>query len=338
MDSSIFTLSELRHFIMFILCWFLYLLVVASANVPVRRSKRIPKNGDTPSTQDDVDSYLQGVCAESDTWTTPTRPCEIMYTIDYQCSTGLEFDVDVDIMHQADPDCHEDCQSFDFQRTCYCQSQFLDSAMGCWGCYLWHGGDVSTWLTAFDWQGLTPIMNDYCDPMQDPTAGFHAYLEPLATSSDYPSSTSFFDPLGFSKTEVSLYLAQPSMTGAEAWSTTLSTIEEWSKDLIEKFLSEEPAHITPPSEDGSRGSTSSNKITPLSPTGGTTPKVDKPSDSTSTAVVYPPIVIQPAYPTSTTKPLPPASLVTKTGDSSITRIGCGGIFGILSLVAVVIML
>jgi hypothetical protein len=323
---------------MFILCWLLFLLVVASANVPARLSKRIPKNGDTPSTQDDIDDYLRGVCAESDTWSTPTRPCEVMYTIYYQCSTGLDFDIDVDIMHQADPDCQEDCQSFNFQRTCYCQSQFLDSAMGCWGCYLWHGGDASTWLTDFGWQGLAPIMDDYCDPMQDPTAGFHVYLEPLATRSDYPSSTSFFDPLGFSKTDVSLYFNQPSMTGVEAWSTTLSTIAEWSKDRIESLLPEEPAHITPASEDDSRGSTSSNNITPLSPNGGTSTKVNKPSDSTSTAVVYPPIVIQPAYPTSTTKPLPPASLVTKTGASNISRIGCGGIFGILSLVAVVVML
>jgi hypothetical protein len=261
-----------------------------------------------------------------------------MIVIDYQCSTGLDFDVDVNVMDQANPDCGDHCQSFDFQRTCYCQSQYLDSAMGCWGCYLWHGGDASTWLTGFDWQGLAPMMDDYCDPMQDPTAGFHVYLEPLANSSDYQSSTSFFDPLGFSKTDVSLYFNQPSMTGVEAWSTTLSTIEEWSKDRIESLLSEEPAHITAASENDSRGSTSSNNITPLSPTGGTTPKVDKPSDSTSTAVVYPPIVIQPAYPTSTTKPLPPASLVTKTGASSITRIGCGGMFGILGLVAVVIML
>lgn len=331
-------MPELRHFVMFILCWLLFLSVVASANVPARRSKRIPKNGDTPSSQDSVDDYLQGVCAESDTWSTPTRPCEVMYTIDYQCSTGLDFDIDVDIMHQADPDCQEDCQSFNFQRTCYCQSQFLDSAMGCWGCYLWPGGDASSWLTDFDWQGLAPIMGDYCDPMQDPTAGFRVYLKPLATSSDYPSSTSFFDPLGFSKTDVSLYFNQPSMTGVEAWSTTLSTIAEWSKDRIESLLPEEPSHITPASEDDSRGSTSSNNITPSSPGGETSTKVNKPSDSMSTAVVCPPIVIQPAYPTSTTKPLPSASLVTKTSASSITRIGYGGMFGILSLVAVVIML
>ncbi|GAB7323388.1 hypothetical protein MBLNU13_g05847t1 [Cladosporium sp. NU13] len=314
----------LRHFIMLVLFWFVFLLVVSSADVPARRNKRIPKNGDTPSTHDDVDDYLQGVCAESDTWSTPTRPCEIMYTIDYQCSTGFDFDVDVDIMHQADPDC---------------QGIFLDSAMGCYACYLWHGGAASTWLTVFDWQGITPIMDDYCDPMQDPTAGLHAYLEPLATSSDYLSNTRFSDPLGFSKTEVSLYLEQPSMTGVEAWSTTLSTMEEWSKDRIESLLSEESAPITPASDDDSRGSTFSNTITPHSTTSGTPKKVSKPSDSTSAAVVYPPIVIQPASPTSTTKPLPPASLVTKTGASNnITRIGCGGVFGILSLVAVLSML
>lgn len=185
---------------------------------------------------------------------------------------------------------------------------------------------------------MASIMDDYCDPMQDPTAGLHAYLRSLVISSNFPSSTGFSDPLGFSKTEVSLYLEHPSMTGVEAWSTTLSTIQGWSKDLIESFLSEEPAHITPSPEDDSRGSTSSNKITPVSPTGGTTSNVDKPSDTTPTAVVYPPIVIQPGYPTSTTKPLPPASLVTKAGASSITRIGCGGMFGILSLVVVVIML
>ena len=328
----------LRHFSVFLLRWFLFLLVVSSADVPARRSKHISKNGDTPSTQNDVDEYLRDVCAEGDTWSTPTRPCEIMLTIDYQCLTGLDFDVDVDIMNQADPDCPEGCQSFNFQRTCYCQSQYLDSAMGCWGCYLWHGGDASTWLTEFDWQGLTPIMDDYCDPMQDPTAGFHAYLESLSTSSDYPSSTKFSDPLGFSKTEVSLYLEQPSMTGVEAWSTTLSTIEEWSKDRIESFLPEKPAYITPVSEDDSRGSTSSNNITPHSSTSETLTKVSNPSDTTSTAVGYPPIVIQPVYPTSTAKPLPPASLVTKTSASNIIRIRCGGLIGILSLVAVMALL
>lgn len=166
----------------------------------------------------------------------------------------------------------------------------------------------------------------------------HVYLEPLATSSDYPSSTSFFDPLGFSKTDVSLYFNQPSMTGVEAWSTTLSTIEGWSKDRIESLIFEEQAHITSASVDDSHGSTSSKNITPISSTSRTPTKATKPSDGMLIAVVHPPIAIQPVYPTSTTKPLPPASLVTKTSASSITRIGYGGMFGILSLVAVVIML
>jgi len=323
---------------MLVLYWSLFLLFVSSADVPAHRNKRGPKNGDTPSTQDSVDNYLRDVCQESDTWSTPTRPCEIMLAISYQCTTGLDFDTDVDIRNQADPNCGGDCQSFDFQRTCYCQSQYLDSAMGCWGCYLWHGGDASMWLTEFDWQGLTPIMDNYCDPMRDPTAGFHAYLEPLLTSSDYPSSTKFSDPLGFSKTEVSLYYDQPSMTGVEAWSTTLSTIEDWSKDRIETLLSEDQAYITPASDDDSRGSTSSNTFTPLSSTSRTPTKVNNPSNSTPATVAYPPIVIQPAYPTSTTKPLPPASLVTKTGASNITRVGRGGVLGILCLVAMVIML
>jgi hypothetical protein len=211
--------------------------------------------------------------------------------------------------------------------------------MGCYSCYLWHGGDASTWLTEFDWQGLTPIWDDYCDPMQDPTAGLHKYLEPLSTSSEYPSGTRFSDPLGFSKTEVSLYVEQPSMTGIEAWSTTLSTIEDWSNASIETILSEEQAHITPASDDDdSRYPTTSNNITPIPSTSGTSTEVSKPSDSTPTAPVYPPIIIQPAYPTSTAKPLPPASLVTKTGASNITRVGCGGIFGIFSLLAVIVML
>lgn len=329
---------------MFFLWWYLFLFIGSSADVPARRSKRGPKNGDASSTQDSVDSYLRGVCAEIDTWSTPTRPCEIMLTIDYQCITGLNFDADVDIMDQAEPDCGGDCQSYDVQRTCYCQSQYLDSAMGCYSCYLWHGGDASTWLAEFDWQGLTPIWDDYCDPMQDPTAGLHKYLEPLSTSSDYPSSTRFSDPLGFSKTEVSLYFGQPSMTGVEAWSTTLSTIEDWSNASIETILSEEQAHVTPASDDDeSRYSTSSDNITPISSTSGTPTKVSKSSDSTSsdstsTALVYPPIIIQPAYPSSTAKPLPPASLVTKTGASNITRVGCGSIFGIFSLVAVIIVI
>jgi hypothetical protein len=338
-SSFIVTLFDLRHFNMFFLWWYLFLFIGSSADVPARRSKRGPKNGDASSTQDSVDSYLRGVCAESDTWSTPTRPCEIMLTIDYQCITGLNFDTNVDIMDQAEPDCGGDCQSYDFQRTCYCQSQYLDSAMGCYSCYLWHSGDASTWLTGFDWQGLTPITDDYCDPMQDPTAAFYDHLKPLSTSSDYPSSTKFSDPLGFSKTEVSLYVEQPSMTGVEAWPTTLSTIEDWSNASIETIFSEEQANITPASDDDdSRYPTTSNNITPISSASGTLTKVSKPSDSTSSAPVYPPIIIQPAYPTSTAKPLPPASLVTKTGALSTTRVGCGGIFGISSLVAVIIML
>jgi hypothetical protein len=182
-------------------------------------------------------------------------------------------------------------------------------------------------------------MDDYCDPMQDPTAGFHDYLEPLSTTSDYPSSTKFFDPPGFSKTEVFLYVEQPSMTAIEACSTSLSTIEHWFNVSIETILSEEQADITPASDDDdSRYTTSSNSITSVTFTSGTPTKVSKSSDSTSNTVVYPPIIIQPAYPTSTAKPLPPASLVTKTGASDIIRVGCGGIFGILSLVAVLIML
>jgi hypothetical protein len=262
-----------------------------------------------------------------------------MLTTDYQCLTGLDFNVNVDVMNQTIPDCGNHCQSFDFQRTCYCQSQYLDSAMGCWACYLYHGGEASTWLTEFDWQGLTEVMDEYCDPMQEPTAGLRFYQEPLTTLSEYPSSTKFSDPLGFSKTDVSLYFMQPSMTGVEAWSTTLSTIKDWSKNGIETILSEQQDQtVTPASDDDSRGSTSSNSITTSASARGTSTNVGKPSTSTSAFAGYPPIVIQPAYPTSTTKPLPPASLVTKTGASNITRVGRGGIFGILGLVAAVIML
>lgn len=194
------------------------------------------------------------------------------------------------------------------------------------------------WLTEFDWQGLTPIMDDYCDLMQDPIAGFHVYLEPLSTSSDYPSSTKFSDPLGFSKTEVSLYYDQPSMTGVEAWSTTLSIIEDWSRDRIETLLSEDrPTSLQLPDDD-SRGATLSNKITPVFSTSGTPMKVNNSSNSTPATVSCPPIVIQPAYPISTTKPLPPASLMTKTGASNITRVVCGAVLGIFCLVSLVIML
>ena len=182
-------------------------------------------------------------------------------------------------------------------------------------------------------------MDGYCDPMQDLTADFRVYLEALSTSSEYPSNTKFSDPLGFSKTDVSIYSMQPSMTGVEAWYTTLSTIKDWSKDRIETILSEEQAHIVAPaSDDDSRGSTSSNNVTPLASASGTPTKDSNPSDSTSTPFGYPPIIIQPAYPTSTTKPLPPASLVAKSGASNIARVGCGGIIAILGLVAVAVML
>ncbi|KAM0705011.1 hypothetical protein Q7P35_007798 [Cladosporium inversicolor] len=173
--------------------------------------------------------------------------------------------------------------------------------------------------------------------MQDPTAGLHVYLEPLSTSSDYSSSSKFSDPLCFSKTDVSLYNMQPSMTGFEAWSTTLSMIECWSKDGIETINPEQQADIiTPASEDDGRGLTSSNNISPFPSTSGIITKASNPSDSTFTNPGYPPIIIQPAYPTSATKPLP--SLVTKTNASNIARIGCGGIVSILSLIAVVILL
>ena len=75
--------------------WSLFLFIGLSADVLARRGKRTSEPDGKSSTQDSVDEYLRGVCAERGTWSTLTRPCEILLTIDYQCLTGLDFDVDL---------------------------------------------------------------------------------------------------------------------------------------------------------------------------------------------------------------------------------------------------
>lgn len=164
-------------------------------------------------------------------------------------------------------------------------------------------------------------MDDYCNPATQPTAAAGAYLWPTVTAS-YTSTTKWSDPLGYSKTEVSLYYT-PSLTGVEAWSTTLSTISEWSSD-------------------GAMRATSSAGATGLTTVANSFDSLSTFSDlaTSITSHAGPSLVI--TMPTSfATEFVGPTSSSSRTSDAGalyITRIGISCILGISTFVAMVLML
>jgi hypothetical protein len=328
--------------------WILILLAfTASAAVPAQRKNIGPSDSDQKYA---VEAYLEGICLENYNWTEPSRPCEVATAIDYQCVTGLDWDPDSDAAGQLQPECCEtqDCQSPDFQRTCYCQSQYSDSLLGCYSCDLEHGGDGFDILNSFDWARMLEIMDEYCDPMASPTADFAYYILPAFLAVEYAYSTSFADPLGFKKTEVSLYYT-PSITGVEAWSTSLSTIEDWNDGYIDAYItadSSDTSSVTADTDDTTSPTSFSTTVSSGTTTSfGTATSSSTTASSSTTTSFNPPT--QP-HPTSDSSVVSTADSTVITGSThspslfSITNAsrknGVGGIFGFLSFMAMVALL
>jgi len=228
-----------------------------------------------------------------------------------------------------------DCQSDDFQRTCFCQSQFLDNFIGCIRCDLLHSNAGSALVNSVDRDAVSPAMDDYCDPMVEPTTNFGAYLLSVFTTPESTFTvTKWSDPLGFSKTDVSLYYT-PSMTGVEAWTTTLSAIADWSDDAIETSESstDAPSYTTDEYTPGATTFTSNSRSSVAS-----AETVGSPTNSGSAPTGYPPIFIQPVYPTTTTRVVPLPSLVTDDSASHIVRVRLGCVFEVFSLIAILLVL
>jgi hypothetical protein len=322
--------------------WILVLLAVAAgAAIPAQRKNISPRGGVQESI---IQAYLEGVCEESYNWTEPSRPCEVAEVINYQCVTGLDWDVNADQQDQVASECWDTqgCQSPDFQRTCYCQSQYIDTMIGCHLCALEHGGGGLPGLNSFDWNQLVEIMDEYCDPTFTPTAAFANYILPAYSAVESTSSTSFSDLLGYKKTEVSRYYT-PSMTGVEAWSTSLSTIEDWNDDHIEAYITADPSDTTSITADADDTTTSTSfSITRFS--GTTTSSSTATSSSTMTSFNAP----TPPHPTSESSVVSTAHSTIFTGSthsqsfvqltSASCKNGVGGIVGILSFLAMVALL
>ena len=215
---------------MFNLSFPFVILVTSNINIAASPSEIVPRSDATSTAQQDLDNYVSGICDPNGP---STRPCEAVAAINFQCITGLDYNA-VDIRGPNYPTCYDTatCQSDDFQRTCFCQSQFVDSMIGCLDCYIFYGGADSTPMTSINMSAIEPVMDEYCNPMVKPTTNFNEYFASIYTIPDSTSTlTKWSDSLGFSKTDVSLYYS-PSMTGIEAWTTTLSTIADWSEDAI----------------------------------------------------------------------------------------------------------
>lgn len=211
--------------------WISFMVAVLSRTVLCAQRQRNYRRDGGSVAPNDPNAYAYAICEESDQWSEPTRPCETLVAIDDQCITGVDFH---HVSNQTGSGCYdeENCQSFEFERTCYCQSQFLDSVKGCYACYRDHGSDSYFRSVSYDMNALPSIMSDYCDATVDPTAAFGDYLQQAISIPVPVPSPKFNDPLGSSITDVSLYYT-PSLTGAEAWKTELSTIVGWSSEAIE---------------------------------------------------------------------------------------------------------
>jgi hypothetical protein len=300
-------------------CLWLLVLIVLTPSAAVLDQRGDPG---TSSAQDNVEEYLSVVCKENNEWSTPSRPCEDMYAISYQCVTGLDFEDDVDLAEQHDSDCGDDCQSYEFQRTCICQSQWLHRASGCFQCYEKHGGNYSEFITSYQWTGLPKLFKDYCDPSENPTAGFYERLDSLSTSSEVTSTTTFSDPLGFKQTEVSLYYdALP--IGPAVWSTTLSTITDWSSDAIKSYISTDSSDVAPATDEYTPRPVSTIASVPT-------------ASGPIVTVIPPSIAILPVWPNASTASIP--SLYHETNASSKNGVSVGMLVGILGILVMARML
>jgi hypothetical protein len=203
------------------------------------------------------------------------------------------------------------------------QSQWLDRASGCFQCYEKHGGNYSEFITSYQWTGLPKLLKDYCDPSENPTAGFYERLDFLSTSSEVTSTTTFSDPLGFKQTEVSLYYDALS-TGPAVRSTTLSTITDWSSDAIKPYISTDSSEITPAATKVNGDPTSLSTLEPV------------PVASGPIVTVIPSIAILPVWPNASTSSSP--SLCHETNASSKNGVSVCVIVGLLGAVAMAGML
>jgi hypothetical protein len=323
------------------------ILVTSNANISASPSEIVPRSDATSTAQQDLDNYVSGICDPNGS---STRPCEAVAAINYQCITGLDYDA-VDIRGPNYPSCYDTatCQSDEFQRTCFCQSQFVDSTIGCLDCYILHGGADSTPMTSINMSAIEPVMDEYCNPMVDPTTNFNDYIASIYTDPEYTSTlTKWSDPLGFSKTDVSLYYT-PSMTGIEAWTTTLSTIADWSEDAVTPTGSATSTSFSSDSEYTPRATTfsstsdsdntSSDTLTLKSRKSlASTTTIDSLNTSGAGPTPYPPIFIQPVYPTTSTRVVPLPSLVTDDSAAHTLRISVGCVVGVFGLVAILLIL
>lgn len=202
-------------------------LLDATGHVSVQRRNNRPRSDYNYPAQQDLDKYVEGICRPD---SSPTRPCGAVAAIVYQCTTGLDYDPGYSMEEQAIPDCEntDTCQSAEFQHTCFCQSQFLDTFSGCIRCYLFHGGAGASAVKNIILNDVSPVMAEYCDSTAKPTGKFDdVYYNSIESSQEYTPTETWSDPVGSSNTDVSFYYT-PSLPGAEAWSATLSTIVDWS--------------------------------------------------------------------------------------------------------------
>jgi hypothetical protein len=194
---------------------------------------------------------------------------------------------------------------------------------------------------------MLEIMDEYCDPMASPTADFAYYILPAFSAVEYAYSTSFTDPLGFKKTEVSLYYT-PSMTGVEAWSTSLSTIEDWNDGYIDAYITADSSDTSSVTTD-TNDTTSPTSFSTTTPSGTTTSfRTTASSSTTSSSTKSSFNSLTPPHPTSESSVVSTAYSTTFTGSThspslfSVTNAsrknGVSSIFGILSFMAMVALL
>lgn len=310
----------------------------ANTDVSLRRRNSRPRSDYNYPAQQDLDKYVEGICRPDDS---PTRPCGAVAAIVWQCTTGLNYDPDHSMADQAIPECYDTdtCQSAEFQHACFCQSQFLDTFIGCVRCYLDHGGAGASAVKDIVLNDVSPAMDEYCDPTASPTRKFDdAYFASIDSSQVYTPTETWSDPVGASNTDVSFYYT-PSVAGAEAWSTTLSTIMDWSgarltgpglpvpDPAVSTNSPTRPTQSTTASHDSDDTTTTSGSFTSLASASATA----NPSTGGS-APTYNVVVVV----ATSTERLPS----TASGASALhlTRINVGGILFILGIMVIVLAL
>lgn len=333
-------LLDLQRSIDILYLWILLSGIVGtSVAVSAQREGLSSSDDESSYTQDEIDEYMTSICFGGSDYSEPTLPCEVFWTITLQCQTGVNYDPNLNVNQQPWPACMYEgtCQSNEFERTCYCQSQYKDSAWGCYSCYVGHGGAGVTWFNQRDWAALPGLLKEYCDPTIAPTAAFADHMAPMISVHEHTTDSDFSDSLGYGSTDVSLYWA-PSRTGADAWSTQLSTIEDWSGDAIDTGRALTPSADTTSVDATSAATTSFTPVTTNSEHATSGPSTSTSLFSTSAlrlTVITPPPSVSIVF----SDPIKSPSLFDDTNDNSASPkigINVGRIVGILSVVVVVV--